>query len=61
LFFKGEAKEIFKKYQNNPEAIQSIYAQQQEQNKANEALLAKLSTGEIATPNHLFKRRLLDV
>jgi hypothetical protein len=57
LFFKGEAKEIFEKYHNNIVAIE-----QQQQNKANEALLAKLSKTETAIPtNKLFKRRLLDV
>jgi hypothetical protein len=64
-YFMGEAKDLFEKYQNNPEAIQSFYAQQQaekEQQQANEALLSKLTTGEIAIPtNKLFKRKLLDI
>jgi hypothetical protein len=59
-YFLGEAKEIFEKYHNNLEEIQSFYAQQQ-QNKANEALLAKLSTGKITIPNDkLFKRKLFN-
>jgi hypothetical protein len=57
LFFKGEAKEIFQAHHNDIVAIE----QQQQQNKANEALLAKLSTCEIVVPNHLFKRKLFNV
>jgi hypothetical protein len=62
LFFKGEAKEIFQAHHNDIYEVEQVYTQQQQQNKANEALLSKLTTGEIVVPtNHLFKRKLLDV
>jgi hypothetical protein len=51
----GDAKKIFQVYQNNIVAVE-------QQNKANEVLLAKLSNGKITVPtNQLFKRKLLDV
>jgi hypothetical protein len=53
-YFMGEAKKIFQAHHN----LESV-EQQQQQNKANEALLAKLSTGEmIVHTNKLFKRKL---
>jgi hypothetical protein len=60
-YFMGEAKKIFQAHHNDIDEVEQVYTQQQ-QNKANEALLAKLSTGEINIPtNKLFKRKLLDV
>jgi hypothetical protein len=72
LFFEGEAKDLFEKYKNDIVAVEKAYTQQQaerekqqeerEQKQANEALLSKLTTGEIVvSTNKLFKRKLLDV
>jgi hypothetical protein len=60
-YFLGEAKDLFEAYNNDVIAVEEVYTQQQ-QNKANEALLAKLTTGEMTVPtNSLFKRKLLNV
>jgi hypothetical protein len=55
-YFLGEAKDLFEKYQNNIVAIE-----QQKQNKANEALLKKISTKKFVNTTKVFKRKLLDV
>jgi Holliday junction resolvasome RuvABC endonuclease subunit len=61
-YFLGEAKDLFEKYHNDIVAVEQVYTQQQaekEQQQANAALLAKLSTGEMTiSTNKLFKRRL---
>jgi hypothetical protein len=57
-YFEGEAKELFEAHNNDIDKIEEVYAQQQ-QNKANEVLLAKLSKTETAIPtNKLFKRKI---
>jgi hypothetical protein len=55
-YFLGEAKELFKKYQKDIEAVQSFYTQQQ-QNKADEALLAKIKKTPHTIPS--FKRNIV--
>jgi hypothetical protein len=55
-YFLGEAKEIFETHQHDIVAVEH-----QQQNKANEALLAKLSTKKFVNTTKVFKRKLLDV
>jgi hypothetical protein len=58
VYFEGEAKDLFETHHNNIDEVEQVYTQQQ-QNKVNEALLAKISTGEMTiSTNRLFKRRL---
>jgi hypothetical protein len=67
-YFLGEAKEIFQAHHNDIDEIEESYTQeqsekkQQQQNKANEDLLAKLSTKQkFVNTTKVFKRKLLDV
>jgi hypothetical protein len=56
FYFEGEAKDLFEKYQNN------IVAVEEQQNKANETLLAKLSTKQkFVNTAKVFKRKLFNV
>jgi hypothetical protein len=53
-YFMGEAKDLFEKYHNNIVAVEV----KQQQNKVNEALLAKLSTKKVVNTTKIFKRIL---
>jgi hypothetical protein len=64
-YFLGEAKKIFQAHHNDIVAVGEAYAQQQaereqqQQNKANEDLLAKLSTKQkFVNTTNIFKRKL---
>jgi hypothetical protein len=57
-YFLGEAKEIFEAHHNDIDEIEEVYTQQQ-QNKANEVLLTKISTKQkIVNTTKVFKRKL---